>query len=95
MIIVDEMIDDILFQIARLNLIKVRIMNWLSLFNTLMIGTIFIRGWMNEWKGVLFFVVGLAVIIGIGILDYKYLYPKEMELNARLNPEWQRMMRKL
>lgn len=74
--------------IAKLNLVKNRAAQYISIINFIMIGKVFVETFDNRRLGYMLLCAGIAILIIVGFVDYTFVLGKEQEILWNKNKAW-------
>lgn len=80
--------------LAKLNIFKTRVAQYLSAVNFLMIGKVFVETFENRNVGWSLLISGIIALLIFGYFDYKYIVGLEQEIYWKKNKAFAELMQK-
>lgn len=74
--------------LTTLKILRDRSMGWVSTFNFMMIGYLFLQNFEDKVMGIIIVAIGIVIVSIVTILDYIFILPKEQEYYLQVNKVW-------
>jgi len=77
--------------VAKLKILKDRLLSWYVLLNAFMVAFIFIKSFTSPFLGLLILGIGIAVFAVVAIIDFYYILPVEQAYYWGINSEFTKL----